>query len=75
MAKAKREKRYQPWCTRCYSCHLGEATNSKRAAWRTAGNHAAAYHHDVDVTDAVEVARRQAERQAQKSVTPGQPTL
>ena len=68
MAKAKR---YQAWCTRCYSCHLGEATNSKRQAWRTAAAHATAYRHDVDVYDALEAARRQAEREAERAAAVG----
>lgn len=59
MAKAKR---YQAWCARCYSCFLGEATSSKRQAVRTAAGHAGAFHHDVDVLDTVEEARRKAER-------------
>ena len=72
MAKAKR---YQPFCTRCYSCFLGAATDSKRQAWRTAASHMSAYHHDVDVLDTVEEARRRTERQAAKSVALGEPTL
>jgi len=68
MVKAKR---YQAFCTRCYSCHLGEATNSKRQAWRTAASHMSTYHHDVDVLDTVEEARREAERAAAKSVALG----
>ena len=64
MARPKRQKkRYQAWCTVCYSCHLGEATDSKRAAWTTAGNHAAAYRHDCDVHDYVAEAERKAERE------------
>ena len=58
MAKAKR---YQAFCTQCYSCFRGAATDSKRAAWRTAARHATAYRHEVDVLDTVEEARRKAE--------------
>jgi hypothetical protein len=66
-----KEKRYQAFCTRYYSCHLGEATTSKRQAWRTAASHMSACHYDVDVLDTVEEARRKAEREAAKSVALG----